>query len=114
MSYPPISQVFARNACLDVLDQLRTYLRSKNENGIKHIGNMLSDLEANNDLLANIKKDLETVGLTNMMHAFTVALHSKFICNKCKKQLVLNDICYCDDSKTECHCNSRPCCTVAV
>uniref|UniRef100_A0A914GRG3 Uncharacterized protein n=1 Tax=Globodera rostochiensis TaxID=31243 RepID=A0A914GRG3_GLORO len=36
-----------------------------------------------------------------------LALDSKFICNKCKKQLKLDDICYCTDAKTKCHCNSR-------
>uniref|UniRef100_A0A183CSM9 Nuclear receptor domain-containing protein n=1 Tax=Globodera pallida TaxID=36090 RepID=A0A183CSM9_GLOPA len=38
-------------------------------------------------------------------------LGSKIICNMCKKQLKLNDICYSDEAKTKCHCNSRNCCT---
>uniref|UniRef100_A0A914HF06 J domain-containing protein n=1 Tax=Globodera rostochiensis TaxID=31243 RepID=A0A914HF06_GLORO len=52
--------------------------------------------------------------LNNMMDAFIKAVDLKFICNKCKKQLVLNDICYCKDAKTKCHCNSRVCCTVTL
>uniref|UniRef100_A0A183CQ52 CXC domain-containing protein n=1 Tax=Globodera pallida TaxID=36090 RepID=A0A183CQ52_GLOPA len=62
-----------------------------------------------NELMANIRTNLEDVGLDNIMDAFIKALESKIICNKCKKQLVLNDICYCKDAKTKCHCNSRTC-----
>uniref|UniRef100_A0A183CQV3 Cysteine-rich DPF motif domain-containing protein 1 n=1 Tax=Globodera pallida TaxID=36090 RepID=A0A183CQV3_GLOPA len=52
-------------------------------------------------------------GLTEMMKQLA-ALELNFICNKCKKQLKLDDICYCDDAKTKCHCNSRNCCTVTL
>uniref|UniRef100_A0A914HRS8 J domain-containing protein n=1 Tax=Globodera rostochiensis TaxID=31243 RepID=A0A914HRS8_GLORO len=64
--------------------------------------------------LASINQNLEDVGLNNMMDAFIKALGSKFICNKCKKQLELDDICYCNDAKNKCHCNSRTCCTVTL
>ncbi|KAI3413191.1 hypothetical protein GPALN_010692 [Globodera pallida] len=221
MSYPPISQVMAQKNCLDVLDQLGTYLKTKNADGIKHIGGILSELgldhitpafikcveqksicqncgkqvvnpdelcccpnsaerchctgccdkgklvsggwsmlnnassvhhqqepvfpkfgevlkmtkceglaksmeqltvnaaahgglSEGNDLLASINKELADVGLNNMMDAFNRALDSKLVCKKCKKQLELNDICYCDDAKTKCHCNSRTCCTVTL
>uniref|UniRef100_A0A914H5Z4 J domain-containing protein n=1 Tax=Globodera rostochiensis TaxID=31243 RepID=A0A914H5Z4_GLORO len=67
-----------------------------------------------NELLAIIQKNLEDVGLDSMMDAFIKALGSKIICNKCKKQLQLDDICYCKDAKTKCHCNSRTCCTVTL
>uniref|UniRef100_A0A183BXD9 UBR-type domain-containing protein n=1 Tax=Globodera pallida TaxID=36090 RepID=A0A183BXD9_GLOPA len=63
------------------------------------------------DLLPGINTGLQDVGLNNMMEAFNGALGSKFICNKCKKQLQLDDICYCTDANTKCHCNSRTCCT---
>uniref|UniRef100_A0A914HQ80 Uncharacterized protein n=1 Tax=Globodera rostochiensis TaxID=31243 RepID=A0A914HQ80_GLORO len=65
-------------------------------------------------LLAIIQNNLDDVGLNNMMDAFIKALGSKFICNKCKKQLELDDICYCNDAKNKCHCNSRTCCTVTL
>uniref|UniRef100_A0A183CRB1 J domain-containing protein n=1 Tax=Globodera pallida TaxID=36090 RepID=A0A183CRB1_GLOPA len=70
--------------------------------------------EEDDDLLAFIKNSLEDVGLNNMMDAFIKAVGLKFICNKCKKQLVLNDICYCKDANIKCHCNSRTCCTVTL
>uniref|UniRef100_A0A914HSU4 Uncharacterized protein n=1 Tax=Globodera rostochiensis TaxID=31243 RepID=A0A914HSU4_GLORO len=142
MIYPPISQVFARNACLDVLDQLRAYLRSKNENSIKHIGNMLSELGLDHITATFIKcveEDMichrcgEQVKLidelfwdfsaatsarswmmTGRCTTLPRALGSNFISKKCKKQLELDDICYCNDAKNKCHCNSRTCCTVTV
>uniref|UniRef100_A0A183CCS6 MYND-type domain-containing protein n=1 Tax=Globodera pallida TaxID=36090 RepID=A0A183CCS6_GLOPA len=70
--------------------------------------------EANECLLANIQNNLDDIGLNNMMDALIKALGSKFICNKCKKQLELDDICYCKDAKAKCHCNSRICCTVTL
>uniref|UniRef100_A0A183BMX2 DUF3795 domain-containing protein n=1 Tax=Globodera pallida TaxID=36090 RepID=A0A183BMX2_GLOPA len=44
----------------------------------------------------------------------SLTLGAKFICNNCKKQLELDDICYCKDAKTKCHCNSRNCCTLTL
>ncbi|KAI3416423.1 hypothetical protein GPALN_005955 [Globodera pallida] len=70
--------------------------------------------EENECLLAIIQNNLDDVGLNNMMDAFIKALGAKFICNKCKKQLELDDICYCKDAKTKCHCNSRTCCIVTL
>uniref|UniRef100_A0A914IEJ9 Uncharacterized protein n=1 Tax=Globodera rostochiensis TaxID=31243 RepID=A0A914IEJ9_GLORO len=223
-SFPPISQEMARKNCLDVLDQLRTYMKTKNANAIKHIGEILTELGLdhitpafikcveqksicqncgnqvvnpdqlcccpdsterchctgsccdkrkivaggwpmfnnasgvhhqqepvfpkfgevltmtkceglaemmeqltvnvaahggllqgeNNDLLTSINKELADAGLNNMMDAFNRALDSKCMCKMCKKQLELNDICYCDDAKIKCHCNSRTCCTVTL
>ncbi|KAI3414117.1 hypothetical protein GPALN_011580 [Globodera pallida] len=102
---PKFGEVLKTNKC----EGLAEMMEQLNANAAAANGGLS---EENTDLLASINKDLEDVGLHNMMDAFNGAMGSKFICNKCKKQLELDDICYCDDAKTKCHCNSRTCCTV--
>ncbi|KAI3413190.1 hypothetical protein GPALN_010691 [Globodera pallida] len=69
--FPPISQVMTRNNCLDVLDQLGTYLKTKNADGMKHIGNILSKM-----------------CLDHITAAFLKWVEQKSICQNCGKQLL--------------------------
>uniref|UniRef100_A0A183BSD7 CXC domain-containing protein n=1 Tax=Globodera pallida TaxID=36090 RepID=A0A183BSD7_GLOPA len=90
--FPKFGEVLKKNKCEDLAEMMEQL----NVNAAAAHGGLSEE----HYLLASINKDLED------------AMGSKFICNKCKKQLELDDICYCDDAKTKCHCNSRTCCTV--
>ncbi|KAL3100155.1 hypothetical protein niasHT_029885 [Heterodera trifolii] len=48
--------------------------------------------------------------LEGMFKAYKKALESAFVCRKCRKQMHLDDICYCHKATTKCHCNARKCC----
>ncbi|KAI3420863.1 hypothetical protein GPALN_014481 [Globodera pallida] len=105
--FPKFGEVLKMNKCEGLIEKMGqlTANAASAHGGLSKEGKTL---------LASINQDLEDVGLNNMMDAFNGALRSNFICNKCKKQLVLDDICYCNDAKAKCHCNSRNCCTVTL
>uniref|UniRef100_A0A914IDP5 Uncharacterized protein n=1 Tax=Globodera rostochiensis TaxID=31243 RepID=A0A914IDP5_GLORO len=93
--YPPISQVMTRNKCLDILDQLGTYMRTKNANAIKHIGEILTEL-----------------GLDHITAAFLKWLEQKLICQNCGNQVGNPDeLCYCPNAAERCH-HGTSCCNM--
>uniref|UniRef100_A0A914H6N5 J domain-containing protein n=1 Tax=Globodera rostochiensis TaxID=31243 RepID=A0A914H6N5_GLORO len=103
--FPKFGEVLKLNQCEGLAQMIEQLAKAAAHGGLT---------KGDNELLAIIQKNLEDVGLDSMMDAFIKALGSKIICNKCKKQLQLDDICYCKDAKTKCHCNSRTCCTVTL
>ncbi|KAL3102683.1 hypothetical protein niasHT_027771 [Heterodera trifolii] len=61
-------------------------------------------------LVNNLIEDAKNFALEGMFKAYKKALESNFVCNKCGKQMHLDDICYCHKATTKCHCNARKCC----
>uniref|UniRef100_A0A914GW23 Uncharacterized protein n=1 Tax=Globodera rostochiensis TaxID=31243 RepID=A0A914GW23_GLORO len=102
--FPKFSVVLKENKCEGLIEMLEQLAESE------AVRRNFEDEDQG--FFSNMSIDLEEVGLHNMEDAFMTAIHWDFVCKKCKKQLKLDDICYCDDAKTKCHCNSRTCCTV--
>uniref|UniRef100_A0A914IGP9 Uncharacterized protein n=1 Tax=Globodera rostochiensis TaxID=31243 RepID=A0A914IGP9_GLORO len=85
--FPPISHLLDINGRKDLINNLTNYLKYPNENAIKHVGKMLSNL-----------------GLDNITIAVRKAAEQNIICRCCRKQIEhLDELCYCPDSDTKCH-----------
>uniref|UniRef100_A0A914H6T3 Uncharacterized protein n=1 Tax=Globodera rostochiensis TaxID=31243 RepID=A0A914H6T3_GLORO len=85
--FPPISHLLDINGRPDLIDNLTTHLKYPNENAIKYVGEVLSNL-----------------GLDNITIAVRKAAEQNMICRCCRKQIAhLDELCYCPGSDTKCH-----------
>ncbi|KAL3090505.1 hypothetical protein niasHT_026996 [Heterodera trifolii] len=128
MVFEPFSVVLKKRNCPEIVDLMRMLPKSAAESVARgamgrtdlSLLNHLVKIAANyamDDMMLAYKKvqfrfilGLPYSSTRNRHLNFVNALESKFVCKKCRKQMHLDDICYCYKGKTNCHCNARKCC----
>uniref|UniRef100_A0A183BSD5 Activin_recp domain-containing protein n=1 Tax=Globodera pallida TaxID=36090 RepID=A0A183BSD5_GLOPA len=121
--YPPISHVVATmgspqfmeimNECLEDQNPLALYSvgQALRNHGLGFIGAAFKQAITERMICRDC---IELIVLDDLCYCqdSKTKCHHGTTC--CEKRKILDDICYCDDAKTKCHCNSRTCCTVTV
>ncbi|KAL3106956.1 hypothetical protein niasHT_012765 [Heterodera trifolii] len=108
VKFAPFSEVLKTRKCVELVEVLASFPKNAAESAAH------GPLGQSDFSLLNYAFKIadENYALGHMMLAYKKALESHFICKKCKKQMHLDGICYCNKAKTNCHCNARKCCDI--
>ncbi|KAL3086286.1 hypothetical protein niasHT_040078 [Heterodera trifolii] len=106
VKFAPFSEVLKTHKCVELVEVLGSFPKNAAESAAH------GPLGQSDFSLLNYAFKIadENYALGHMMLAYKKALESHFVCKKCKKQMHLDGICYCNKAKTNCHCNARKCC----